>query len=156
MVRADLMNGIDVALRKNRNRLEEPFGGVQMVFIGDLFQLPPVVMETDREYILKTYGGQYFFDATVFKTYRYHFKELTTIFRQSNEQPEFKTMLNNIRNNEAQFNGLLPFGFTFMIRFLTTVASVAVATAATGRDIKYLRIFNMKYWTMYSLRILCK
>lgn len=106
MVRADLMNGIDVALRKNRNRLNEPFGGVQMVFIGDLFQLPPVVMETDREYILKTYGGQYFFDATVFKTYKYHFKELTTIFRQSNEQPEFKTMLNNIRNNEAQFNDM--------------------------------------------------
>lgn len=106
MVRADLMNGIDVALRKNRNRLDEPFGGVQMVFIGDLFQLPPVVMETDREYILKTYGGQYFFDATVFKTYKYHFKELTTIFRQSNEQPAFKTMLNNIRNNEAQFNDM--------------------------------------------------
>lgn len=106
MVRADLMNGIDVALRKNRNRLDEPFGGVQMVFIGDLFQLPPVVMETDREYILKTYGGQYFFDATVFKTYKYHFKELTTIFRQSNEQPEFKTMLNNIRNNEAQFDDM--------------------------------------------------
>ncbi len=84
MVRADLMNGIDVALRKNRNRLNEPFGGVQMVFIGDLFQLPPVVMEADRDYILKTYGGQYFFDATVFKTYKYHFKELTTIFRQSN------------------------------------------------------------------------
>ncbi len=57
-----------------------------MVFIGDLFQLPPVVMEADRDYILKTYGGQYFFDATVFKTYKYHFKELTTIFRQSNER----------------------------------------------------------------------
>ena len=106
MVRADLMNGIDIALRKNRNRLDEPFGGVQMVFIGDLFQLPPVVMESDRDYILKTYGGQYFFDASVFKTYKYHFKELTTIFRQSDEQPEFKTMLNNIRNNEAQFNDM--------------------------------------------------
>lgn len=106
MVRADLMNGIDISLRKNRNRLDEPFGGVQMVFIGDLFQLPPVVMETDRDYIMKTYGGQYFFDATVFKTFEYHFKELTTIFRQSNEQPEFKTMLNNIRNNEAQFDDM--------------------------------------------------
>ncbi|MDV2460322.1 hypothetical protein CMU99_18595, partial [Elizabethkingia anophelis] len=107
MVRADLMNGIDIALRRNRNRLDEPFGGVQMVFIGDLFQLPPVVMEADREYIQKTYGGQYFFDATVFKNFKYHFKELTTIFRQSDEQPEFKTMLNNIRNNEAQFNDMV-------------------------------------------------
>lgn len=106
MVRADLMNGIDLALRRNRNRLNEPFGGVQMVLIGDLFQLPPVVTETDKGYILKTYGGQYFFDATVFKTFKYRFKELTTIFRQSNEEPEFKTMLHNIRNNEVQFGDM--------------------------------------------------
>lgn len=103
MVRADLMNGIDIFLRKNRNRLNEPFGGVQMVFIGDLFQLPPVVIDKDRDYFLNTFGGHYFFDATAFQNFKYHFKELTTIFRQSNEQPEFKSMLNNIRNNEAQF-----------------------------------------------------
>lgn len=106
MVRADLMNGIDIALRKNRNKPEEPFGGVQMVFIGDLFQLPPVLTDKDRDTIIRTYGGHYFFDATVFKTFKYHLKELTTIFRQSNEQPEFKTMLNNIRSNEAQFEDM--------------------------------------------------
>lgn len=106
MVRADLMNAIDIALRKNRNRPDEPFGGVQMVFIGDLFQLPPVLKDTDKDYILKTFGGQYFFDAPVFENLKYHFKELTTIFRQSNEQLEFKTMLNNIRNNEARFEDM--------------------------------------------------
>lgn len=106
MVRADLMNGIDISLRKNRNRLNEPFGGVQMVFIGDLFQLPPVVIDKERDYFLNTFGGHYFFDATVFQTFKYHFKELTTIFRQSDEQPEFKSMLNNIRNNEAQFEDM--------------------------------------------------
>lgn len=106
MVRADLMDAVDMALRKNRNRLDESFGGVQMVFIGDLFQLPPVLVDKDRDYILKVYGGQYFFDAPVFKTFKYHFKELKTIFRQSNEQPEFKTMLNSIRNNEAKFNDM--------------------------------------------------
>lgn len=107
MVRADLMNGIDIALRRNRNKLNEPFGGVQMVFIGDLFQLPPVVKENDREYILKTYGGQYFFDATCIREFKYHFKELSTIFRQSEEQPEFKTMLNNIRNNSVEFDDMV-------------------------------------------------
>lgn len=106
MVRADLMNGVDMALRKNRNKPNEPFGGVQMVFIGDLFQLPPVLKDEERDYILRTYGGQYFFDATVFKSFKYQFKELTTIFRQSEEQPEFKTMLNNIRSNQAQFNDM--------------------------------------------------
>ena len=48
MVRSDLMDAVDVALRKNRNRLNDPFGGVQMVLIGDLFQLPPVVPNQDK------------------------------------------------------------------------------------------------------------
>jgi ATP-dependent DNA helicase PIF1 len=106
MVRADLMNGIDVALRKNRNKLNEPFGGVQMVFIGDLFQLPPVLMDKNKTYISNTYGGLYFFDATVFKTFKYQFKELTQNFRQSTAQEEFITMLNNIRDNQVKFEDM--------------------------------------------------
>lgn len=107
MVRADLMNGVDIALRKSRNRLNDPFGGVQMVFIGDLFQLPPVLKENEREKIIQGFGGQYFFDANVFKTFTYEFKELTIIFRQTNEQPEFKSMLNRIRNNEVQYDDMV-------------------------------------------------
>lgn len=106
MVRSDLMNGIDIALRKNKNKPNEPFGGIQMVFIGDLFQLPPELSIKDSNYLTDTYGGQYFFDAPVFKTFNYQFKELTTMFRQSGEQPEFKTLLNNIRNNEVHFNDM--------------------------------------------------
>ncbi|MBK9402925.1 MAG: AAA family ATPase [Ignavibacteria bacterium] len=53
MVRADLMNAIDISLRKNRNRANEAFGGVQMVFIGDMFQLPPVVAGNLNEYFKK-------------------------------------------------------------------------------------------------------
>jgi ATP-dependent exoDNAse (exonuclease V) alpha subunit len=107
MVRADLMNGIDIALRKNRNRPNDPFGGVQMVLIGDLFQLPPVLKDTEREKILQDFGGQYFFDANVFKAFTYEFKELTIIFRQTNEQPEFKNLLNRIRNNEVQYDDMV-------------------------------------------------
>jgi hypothetical protein len=106
MVRADLMNGIDIALRKNRNRPNDAFGGIQMVFIGDLFQLPPVLKDNDREKILLDFGGHYFFDAKVFKTFTYEFKELTIIFRQTSEQPEFKNLLNRVRNNEVQFDDL--------------------------------------------------
>ncbi|MEP2670423.1 MAG: AAA family ATPase [Cyclobacteriaceae bacterium] len=106
MVRSDLMNGVDLALRKNRNRLTESFGGVQMVFIGDLFQLPPVVTSQDRNHIINNFGGGYFFDAPVFKTYKYHFKELTRIFRQSKEQVQFKNLLNNVRINAAQFEDM--------------------------------------------------
>lgn len=107
MVRADLMNGIDVALRKNRNRPNDPFGGVQMVFIGDLFQLPPVLTEKDREKIFTMFGGQYFFDAPVFKEYIYHFKELTRVFRQSEKEVEFKNLLNNIRNKSMKHEDMV-------------------------------------------------
>jgi ATP-dependent DNA helicase PIF1 len=107
MVRADLMHGVDIALRKNRNRPNDPFGGVQMVLIGDLFQLPPVLKDNDREKIFQEFGGQYFFDANVFKTFAYEFKELTIIFRQTNEQPEFKNMLNKIRNNEVRYDEMV-------------------------------------------------
>jgi energy-coupling factor transporter ATP-binding protein EcfA2 len=102
MVRADLMEGIDISLRKNRNRPNEPFGGVQMVFIGDLFQLAPVLQDHDIESILNGFGGQYFFDAKAFKKFNYHFEELTTIFRQSPKQEQFKNILNGIRNNKIQ------------------------------------------------------
>lgn len=102
MVRADLMQGIDIALRKNRSKLNEPFGGVQMVMIGDLFQLAPVLKDHDIDSIVRDYGGQYFFDAKVFKDFNYHFEELSTIFRQSPKQQQFKELLNNIRNNKVQ------------------------------------------------------
>lgn len=106
MVRSDLMNGVDIALRKNRNRLNEPFGGVQMVLIGDLFQLPPVLTPNDRDKILTKYSGQYFFDAPVFSDFNYHFKQLTKIFRQSEEEEEFKKLLNNVRSNKVQFDDM--------------------------------------------------
>lgn len=101
MVRADLMQGIDTALRLNRNS-KKPFGGVQMVFIGDLFQLPPVLRDEEIYAIVHNYGGQYFFDAKVFKELKYYFAELTNVFRQSPEQQQFIGLLNNIRNNQVK------------------------------------------------------
>jgi ATP-dependent exoDNAse (exonuclease V) alpha subunit len=101
MVRADLMDGIDWALRTNRNRKDVPFGGVQMVFIGDLYQLPPVVAGNElSQFIKSTYGGEYFFNAPVFRTgFNYFRKELTHVFRQKDDA--FKLMLGRIRENKA-------------------------------------------------------
>lgn len=105
MVSADLMNAIDLALRKNRDKMSEPFGGVQIIFFGDLYQLPPVVKEQDKPYFEKRYGGIYFFDAPVFKEgFKYRFKELTYVFRQEDE--EFKKLLNQIREDNADFETL--------------------------------------------------
>jgi hypothetical protein len=101
MVRADLMDGIDWALRVNRNDRATPFGGVQMVLIGDLYQLPPVVVGNElSRFIKNTYGGEYFFNAPVFKNgFHYVRKELTHVFRQPDEA--FKQILNRVRENKA-------------------------------------------------------
>lgn len=61
MVRADLMDGIDYALKINRDEMKLPFGGVQMVFFGDLFQLPPVVEKEARDILDQRYDSPYFF-----------------------------------------------------------------------------------------------
>ncbi|HQO37577.1 MAG TPA: DEAD/DEAH box helicase [Candidatus Omnitrophota bacterium] len=98
MVRADLMDGIDHALRINRGRMDVPFGGVQMIFFGDLFQLAPIVGREEAAVYAEHYPTPYFFSANVFKEVMPSRIELTRIFRQADGR--FIGLLNNIRNNE--------------------------------------------------------
>ncbi len=99
MVRADLMDAIDVVLRKSR-RNGLPFGGVQMVLFGDLYQLPPVVEGRElQNYFYEIYGGSYFFNAQVWQYATIDVYELSSIFRQSDEK--FKAILNSIREGSA-------------------------------------------------------
>lgn len=97
MVRADLMDCIDEALRLFL-KTPEPFGGIQMVFIGDLHQLPPVVAgDEERERFRTEYASPYFFDAKVFENIQFDFLELQKIYRQKDN--DFVQLLNKIRNN---------------------------------------------------------
>ncbi|MDD5775762.1 MAG: DEAD/DEAH box helicase [Candidatus Omnitrophica bacterium] len=98
MVRADLMDGIDNALRINRGRVDVPFGGAQMIFFGDLFQLAPIVGREEAAVYAEHYPTPYFFSANVFKEVMPSRIELTRIFRQADGR--FIGLLNNIRNNE--------------------------------------------------------
>lgn len=98
MVRADLMDGIDYALRLNRNEMEKPFGGVQMVFFGDLFQLPPVVERDAAAILAQSYESPYFFNAKVFEQLKLRYIELSKIYRQSDAK--FINILNQIRCKE--------------------------------------------------------
>lgn len=98
MVRADLMDGIDYALRLNRGKMKRPFGGVQMVFFGDLFQLSPVVEHEARELLEKRYASPYFFSAHVFNDCDIRAVELSTIYRQKDSS--FMALLNRVRNKE--------------------------------------------------------
>ncbi len=96
MVRADLMDGIDYALRRNRDMPRKPFGGVQVVFIGDLFQLPPVIEEEARRILAQKYQTPYFFSAEVFQQVQPRYIELEKIYRQSDDG--FIRLLNKVRN----------------------------------------------------------
>lgn len=95
MVRADLMDAVDDALRWNMKQ-DKPFGGMQMLFFGDLFQLPPVVKgEKLNRYFDKEYGGSYFFNAKVFQQLEPKFIELTKVYRQ--KDPNYIELLDKTR-----------------------------------------------------------
>ena len=104
MISANLMDAIDVSLRINRGRMESPFGGVQVLLVGDLCQLPPVVKSDAREFFSEKYGGIYFFDAPVFKQQCMGYIELTKVFRQTDLQ--FAMLLNSIREGQPSSEAL--------------------------------------------------
>lgn len=100
MVRADLMDCIDASLRRSRrDKSKLPFGGVKLVCFGDLYQLPPVVTHTEKDYMDTAYTSPFFFDAKVFERLPIRVIELTTVHRQDvTEQSQFLQILNSIRN----------------------------------------------------------
>ena len=97
MARADLMDCVDAFMRLNGKDPLRPFGGVQLILIGDLYQLPPVVTGPERRLFSSHYDGPYFFSAGVFQELELEFIELEKIYRQSDAG--FIAILNAIRNN---------------------------------------------------------
>lgn len=98
MLRADMLDAIDNTLRRFRNS-SQPFGGVQLLLIGDMFQLPPVVQQQEWEELKHYYPSPFFFHAQALENNLPLYIELKTIYRQSDQQ--FINILNNIRNNRA-------------------------------------------------------
>lgn len=101
MVRADLLDCVDRFLRLNGRRPREPFGGLRMIFIGDLYQLPPVVTSRERDAFRYGYDSPYFFSARAFADPEFDlaFVELEKVYRQT--EADFITLLNAIRNRTA-------------------------------------------------------
>ena len=100
MVRADLLDCMDAFLRHNGPRKDEPFGGIQMILIGDLYQLPPVVTSADRDMFAQLYASPYFFDARVFSQADFDLFELEKIYRQKEDR--FIRLLNAVRDNAVK------------------------------------------------------
>lgn len=97
MLRADLLDAIDTVLRHVRKRPHQAFGGAQVLFIGDLMQLPPVVKDEEWQLLKEFYRSSFFFDAQVLKDEKPLYVELDKIYRQSDQ--EFIDLLNHLRNN---------------------------------------------------------
>lgn len=103
MVRSDMLDAVDDVLRRFRDRTL-PFGGVQLLLIGDLQQLPPVVIDSEREILRANYRSPYFFDSHALSQLDYLTLELQTVYRQSD--PEFLGLLNSVRDNKADMSVL--------------------------------------------------
>ncbi|MBK7096195.1 MAG: helix-turn-helix domain-containing protein [Saprospiraceae bacterium] len=97
MVRADLLDGIDTVLRRYRDR-SKPFGGVQLLMIGDIYQLAPVTKAEEWNLLAPYYETPYFFSSNSFRQAEVITIELTRIFRQDNK--DFIRILEKVRNND--------------------------------------------------------
>ena len=104
MVRCDTLDAIDVVLRHIRHRPNELFGGVQLLFIGDLFQLPPVIINDEWNILSAYYDSPFFFSSHALRELPPLYVEFEKIYRQSDEQ--FIHVLNQVRNNILDQHGL--------------------------------------------------
>lgn len=100
MVRADLVDCMDAFLRIYGRSADSPFGGVQMIFIGDMYQLAPVVRQNERDIFQTVYRSPYFFDARVFTQLELRIVEFEKNYRQKDQ--DFIQLLNHIRANTVE------------------------------------------------------
>ena len=99
MLRADILDAIDYRMRSVKRNFDELFGGVQVLMIGDLFQLPPIVKDYEWQVLNKFYKSMHFFESQAIRQSGMVYLELDKIFRQKDEK--FITLLNHLRDNEA-------------------------------------------------------
>ena len=104
MVRADIMDFIDKVLRVYCHNMREPFGGKQLLLVGDIYQLEPVVKEDDRKLLSPYYPSSYFFDARVFQQFQLVSIELKRVYRQ--KDPVFIHILDHIRTSQVNSEDL--------------------------------------------------
>jgi hypothetical protein len=103
MVRCDVLDAIDTVLKHVRSQYGKPFGGVQVVVIGDMFQLPPVVKDNEWALLSPYYASPYFFSSQVITQQPLAYIELNKIYRQTDKS--FVAVLNQVRNNELDQDG---------------------------------------------------
>ena len=145
MVRADLLDCVDKALRKYGPKPTKPFGGVQVIFVGDLFQLSPIVAESEKEFLYSHYDTPFFFSSHGYQSIQMHKVVLQKVYRQS--EIDFLEILNGIRVNQTTpaildllntrvLPDFEPSKDTF---FITLVATNAMANTINQRELEKLK-----------------
>ncbi len=135
MVRADLLDCIDEFLRIKGCEPDMPFGGIQMIFIGDLYQIPPVVTGHDRHIFEEHYDSQFFFDARVYRQIEIEYVELEKIYRQTDQK--FIDILNRIRNKTVAEEDLV--GLNERVIKNNTLLPKDTIYLTTTNDLAYLK-----------------
>jgi ATP-dependent DNA helicase PIF1 len=131
MVRADVLDGVDAFLRINR-KSELPFGGVQVVLVGDLFQLPPVVTSRDAELIGQLYATPHFFSARCLKGLKFFPIELEIVYRQ--RDASFAALLASIRDGEGAADAVRRLNDACVGRALTGQHLILVPTRKAAAE----------------------
>lgn len=143
MVRADLLDAIDEVLRRVRSS-QQPFGGVQLLMIGDLHQLPPVVKPEEWDLLRRYYETPYFFGSQALRKSDYIAIELKHIYRQSD--PEFIALLNQVRDSRLDETSLQKLNSRYIPNFhppadlpyITLTATNAAATEINNASLERL------------------
>jgi ATP-dependent DNA helicase PIF1 len=153
MVRADLLDCVDRFLRLNGPSIDKPFGGLQTIFIGDLYQLPPVLTSKERPGFNDLYETPFFYSARIFSDLDMEFVELEKIYRQ--HDLEFIEMLNSIRNRTITPAGLEYLNRRYMPDFEPKINDFYIYLTSTNElanriNNTRLKKLRRKLYTMYG------
>ena len=142
MVRADIIDFIDKVLRIYSRNMREPFGGKQLLLVGDIYQLEPVVREEDRRLLSPFYRSNFFFDAKVFEYFQLVSIELRKVYRQSD--PVFISILDHIRTSQVPMSDLQKLNQRVGARLDESDSKLAI-TLSTRRDtVDYINDSQLK------------
>lgn len=142
MVRADIIDFIDKVLRIYSRNMREPFGGKQLLLVGDIYQLEPVVREEDRRLLSPFYRSSFFFDAKVFEYFQLVSIELRKVYRQSD--PVFISILDHIRTSQVPMSDLQKLNQRVGARLDESDSKLAI-TLSTRRDtVDYINESQLK------------
>ncbi len=151
MVRCDIMDAIDTILKSVRRKYDVPFGGVQLLCIGDLHQLPPVAQRHEWEVLQEYYSSPFFFDSRVIKEQMPLLIELNKIYRQ--KENSFVELLNKVRNNNMNADDFEDLHLRFNPSFRPTIEEKYItltshnnqADQINARELQKLQGASYKY-----------